>query len=314
MEKLTWGSVPFPPLHICCPSNPPISPPSHPAHTTTTTPSPLLPCLQERGLWRVALWWREARWQPQGRRRGAEQRWVHTYTHTPIHNHSLTLSLLNEQPWIIHHTHLHTHASRRAHTQLLSATEGSATSLYFIIISLGIFLGCKGIPGGARPLKLSTPPPSSFPFPPACTLSLVLPSPSESSLSSSLNLFFSFSHCLFLICGSSRVGCITGANKERERRTVNQREDRLPRGLRRIHMREMPGALLLSSSQGCSLSQLTQSVDYLSKYIWEIQGWRLRSLLSYKQSGLDSEFDLKHRCTLYTLIRTTLEVSICSTN
>ena len=96
---------------------------------------------------------------------------------------------------------MHAHASCRAHTQLLSATEGCATSLYFIIISLGIFRGCKGIPGGARPLKLSTPPPSSLPFPPPCTLSLALSlslslSLSE-SLSSSISLFFSFSHRLF---------------------------------------------------------------------------------------------------------------------
>lgn len=40
-------------------------------------------------------------------------------------------------------SHTRTHISHRAHTQLLSATEGSVTSLYFIIISLGIFLGCK---------------------------------------------------------------------------------------------------------------------------------------------------------------------------
>lgn len=100
---------------------------------------------------------------------------AHTHTHARTHTHtlnqSLTLSLLNEQPWIIHHTHLHT---RTAHTQLLLATEGSETSFYFIIISSGIFLGCKGIPGGARPIKLPTPPPHFLSFPPLCTLSRVL--------------------------------------------------------------------------------------------------------------------------------------------
>lgn len=98
-----------------------------------------------------------------------------TGTSTSAHNRSLTRSLLNELPWIIHHTQAHAHISHRTHTQLLSATEGPATSLYFIIISLGIFRGCKGIPGGARPLRLSTPPPpSSLPFPPHCTLSPTL--------------------------------------------------------------------------------------------------------------------------------------------
>lgn len=100
---------------------------------------------------------------------------THTHTHTNSYTitHSHFLSLMNSHELFITHTRLRTHASRRAHTQLLSATEGSATSLYFIIISLGIFLGCKGIPGGARPLKLSTPPPTSLPFPP-CPLSRVL--------------------------------------------------------------------------------------------------------------------------------------------
>lgn len=106
-------------------------------------------------------------------------------------------------------THTHIHTSSRAHTQLLSATEGSATSLYFIIISLGIFLGCKGIPGGARPLKLSTPPPSSLLFPLPCTLSVSL-SPCH-PLSAYFN-FFSVVHLFYTVCplfGSPWAGCIT---------------------------------------------------------------------------------------------------------
>lgn len=99
---------------------------------------------------------------------------AHVRTHPYTISHSHFLSLMNSHELFITHTCTYTltHASHRARTQLLSATEGSATSLYFIIISLGIFLGCKGIPGGARPLKLSTPPPSSPPFPPHCTPSL----------------------------------------------------------------------------------------------------------------------------------------------
>lgn len=100
---------------------------------------------------------------------------THSRTHTHSISHSHFLSLMNSYELFITHTYTHTHVSCREHTQLLSATEGSATSLYFIIISLGIFLGCKGIPGGARPLKLSTPPPpSSLPFPPLRTLSRAL--------------------------------------------------------------------------------------------------------------------------------------------
>lgn len=116
---------------------------------------------------------RQATWRRATR--GAHAR-TPPYTITPSH----FLSLMNRHEIFITRTHV----SCRAHTQLLSATEGSATSLYFIIISLGIFLGCKGIPGGVRPLKLSTPPPSSLLFPPHCTLSLIpylsvsLPSPS----------------------------------------------------------------------------------------------------------------------------------------
>ncbi len=138
---------------------------------------------------------------------------------------------MNYSSHTLAHSHTHSHASRRAHTQLLSATEGSATSLYFIIISLGIFLGCKGIPGGARPLKLSTPPPSSLPFPPLCTLSLVLPlhlspcHPLAACFSASL-LASTLSHALTSpLFSSSRVGCITGLYREREWRKANQSED-----------------------------------------------------------------------------------------
>lgn len=113
---------------------------------------------------------------------------THTHARTQPHTHtlnqSLTLSLLNEQPWIIHHTHLHT---RTAHTQLPLATEGSETSFYFIIISSGIFFSCKGIPGGAQPIKLSTPP-HFLSFPP---LHLV-PSPCHPS-ACFFFFFFTFS-------------------------------------------------------------------------------------------------------------------------
>lgn len=135
---------------------------------------------------------RQATW-----RRAAEGARVRPRPHTSARSHFLPL--MNSHELFITHTRTQAQASRRAHTQLLSATEGSATSLYFIIISLGIFLGCKGIPGGARPLKLSTPPPSSFPFPPHCTLSLSL----SESLSSSLSLLFSLSHCFFPLLSES---------------------------------------------------------------------------------------------------------------
>lgn len=88
-----------------------------------------------------------------------------TDTHTHSISHSHFLCLMNSHELFI--THLHTCT---AHTQLPLATEGSETSFCFIIISPGIFLGSKGIPGGARPIKLPTPPP----FPPLCTLSRVL--------------------------------------------------------------------------------------------------------------------------------------------
>lgn len=206
----------------------------------------------------------------------------YTHTHTPIHKHSLTFSLLNEQPWIIHHTHshMHTHTSCRAHTQLLSATEGSATSLYFIIISLGIFLGCKGIPGGARPLKLSTPPPSSLPFPIPCTppphthTHTPTPPPSE-SLSSSLNLFLRYFYCFFPFSytGFHSFQLIMRRVYYRSlNRFVGGEQTRksLPRGQRRIQCLPEPSTLLIhfTSSQGCLLSLVTQISSQINSRSW----------------------------------------------
>ena len=100
---------------------------------------------------------------------------THAHTHKHVHmcahsiSHSHFLSLMNSHELFITHTH-----TRTAHTQLPLAAEGSETFLYFIIISSGIFLGCKGIPGGARPIKLPTTPPHFLSFPLWCTLSRVL--------------------------------------------------------------------------------------------------------------------------------------------
>lgn len=199
---------------------------------------------------------------------------THTHTHPYTITHLHFLFLMNSHELFI--THTCTHASHRAHTQLLSATEGSATSLYFIIISLGIFLGCKGIPGGARPLKLSTPPPTSLLFPPPCTLSLVFPlrlSPCHPlSVCFSVSLMpLPLSPALTSPLFSSWVGCVTGLNRERERGQKQTRErivfqelwgeftwEKCLRGfspLLLIQSQQLPGVFIVP----------TDSVDYLFK-------------------------------------------------
>lgn len=199
MENLTWGSLPVPLLHT----------PSHIPTLTRDTTYPLSPRLPPASLAMFArarameggtlmalsqmAATRQATWR-------SATKGVHTRSRTHTHSisHSHFLSLMNSYELFITHTCTRTHAyvSCREHTQLLSATEGSATSLYFIIISLGIFLGCKGIPGGARPLKLSTPPPpSSLPFPPLRTLSRALLSVWVLVISPQLSFPPLFPHC-----------------------------------------------------------------------------------------------------------------------
>lgn len=151
---------------------------------------------------------------------------THTCTHTHVHTISQShfLSLMNAMNYS---SHTATHLSQGAYTAPVSNRRHHDFSLFYYHFSRH-FPGCKGIPGGARPLKLSTPPYSSLLLPPPCTHPWLSPAPS-CCLSSSQSVFhFLYSTAWRPLSSAHHDRCSTGlyTGKRKERMTVFQEPEK----------------------------------------------------------------------------------------